>query len=109
MTLFDLNTTPRTELVPGYHVILVHSDHMTVANWEIDQDAALPEHSHPHEQILNLISGEFELSVEGITHHLTAGQVFVIPGGVSHGGKALTPCQIIDVFYPVREDYRDRA
>jgi len=107
MTLFDLNAIPRKELIPGYHVIFVHSDHMTVANWQIDQGAALPEHSHPHEQILNLISGEFELSVEGVIHRLTAGSVYVLPGGVSHGGKALTPCQIIDVFNPVREDYRD--
>ena len=107
MTLYDLNGIPRKEMIPGYHVILVHSDQMTVANWQIDQGAAMPEHSHPHEQILNLISGEFELNVEGMTHHLTDGNVFVIPGGVSHGGKALTPCKIIDVFYPVREDYRD--
>lgn len=25
---------------------------------------------------------------------------------VPHSGRALTDCRVIDVFYPVREDYR---
>ncbi len=108
MPLFKEREVPQIELIPGYHARFVHSEHMTVANWQIEQGAGLPEHSHPHEQVLNLISGEFELSVEGEKYHLLPGDTFVLPGGVSHGGKALTPCQIIDVFHPVREDYRDK-
>lgn len=106
MSFTDLNEIPQTELIPGYHVRFVHSDTMTIAYWQIEAGSSLPEHSHPHEQILNLMEGEFELTVDGVPHHLTPGNVFVLPGGVSHGGKALTDCQIIDVFHPVREDYR---
>jgi quercetin dioxygenase-like cupin family protein len=109
MALIDLKEVTPIELIPGYHVRFVHSDQMTIANWQIEQDAALPEHSHPHEQILNLISGDFELTVDGTVYHLTPGCTFVLPGGVSHGGRAITPCHIIDVFHPVREDYRDRS
>jgi hypothetical protein len=32
--------------------------------------------------------------------------VALIPGGVTHGGKTLTACKVIDIFAPVREDYR---
>ena len=106
MPLIDLNDIPQIELIPGFHVRFVHSDHMTVANWQIDQGAALQDHSHPHEQIVNLISGEFELTVAGVAHHLTPGKVFVIPGGVAHAGRAITACHLIDIFHPVREDYR---
>lgn len=109
MPLFNPRDIPQIELIPGYHVRFVHSDKMTVANWQVEQDAALPEHSHPHEQILNLISGEFDLSVEGTVYHLTAGDTFVLPSNVPHGGKAVTPCHILDVFHPVREDYRDKS
>ena len=34
------------------------------------------------------------------------GTVVVIPPDVPHAGKAITDCWIIDVFHPVREDYR---
>ena len=30
----------------------------------------------------------------------------VIPGGTPHSGRALTACRALDVFSPVREDYR---
>lgn len=106
MSFTDLNKMPQTELIPGFHVRFVHSDTMTIAYWQIEKGSALQDHNHPHEQILSLLEGEFELTVDGVPHHLTPGNVFVLPGGVSHGGKALTDCRIIDVFHPVREDYR---
>lgn len=109
MPLIDLQDLPQIELIPGYHVRFVHSDKMTIANWHIEPNACLPEHSHPHEQVTNLISGEFELTVEGVAYRLTPGKVFVIPGGVAHSGKAITECHLMDVFYPVREDYRQKS
>jgi len=109
MPLIDLHELEQIELIHGYHVRFVHSDHMTIANWQIEKDAALPEHSHPHEQVVNLIRGEFELTVDGTPYHLTPGKVFVIPGGVRHAGRAITACHLIDVFHPVREDYRDKS
>jgi quercetin dioxygenase-like cupin family protein len=96
---------PRTP-VPGFTVRFVHSEHMTQAYWEIDEGAALPEHSHVHEQVAQVIEGEFELTVEGETFRLEPGLVAVIPSGARHSGRALTRCRIIDAFAPVREDYR---
>jgi quercetin dioxygenase-like cupin family protein len=74
--------------------------------WEIDPDCPLPEHSHPHEQIVNVLEGTFELVVDGPPHILNAGDIFVVPPDVPHTGVARTPCRILDVFAPVREDYR---
>ena len=37
---------------------------------------------------------------------LTPGTVALIPSGVRHSGRAVTDCQLLDVFHPVREDYR---
>jgi quercetin dioxygenase-like cupin family protein len=46
------------------------------------------------------------LVVDGEAHVLSAGDVLVIPGGALHRGGARTRCRILDVFSPVREEYR---
>ncbi len=97
---------PIQELMPGFKGKLMHMETMTIAYWEIDKGSVLPEHHHPHEQTANVISGELELTVGGETRVLTFGEVATIPGDVPHSGKALTDCVVIDVFSPVREDYR---
>ena len=106
MPFIDLNNQPQTKnLVPGFHVRFVHTDTMTFAWWEIDAGAELPEHSHPHEQVCNLLEGEFELTIDGVTETLTSGRSAVIPGHAVHSGRAITDCRVQDVFCPVREDY----
>ena len=99
---------PRT-VIPGFHGRFVHSATMTFVLWQIDAGATLPEHSHHHEQVVHLYEGEFELTVEGQTIRATRGTVFAIPGNATHSGRAITACRIMDVFCPVREDYRDGA
>jgi quercetin dioxygenase-like cupin family protein len=94
------------ELQPGHHGRFIHSEHTTHVYWEIEAGAKLPEHRHPHEQIVNMLEGTYELVVDGEPHVLEAGDVLVIPGGAVHGGGARTDCRILDVFSPVREDYR---
>ena len=97
---------PRT-VIPGFHGRFMHSATMTFALWQIDAGAILPEHSHHHEQVVHLYEGEFEMTVEGVTKRMLAGTVFAIPANARHHGRALTDCRIMDVFHPVREDYRE--
>jgi len=106
MTFLSLKDIEEKEIVPGYRAKFVHSENMTLGYWDVDQGAELPEHSHPHEQIANVLEGRFELTVDGEPRILEPGMVAVIPGGVSHSGKALTPCRLLDVFHPAREDYK---
>ena len=106
MPFLDLSDIHESEPVPGFRVRFVHTDNMTVAYWDIERGAAMPEHSHEHEQIVNLIEGDFELTVGDELRTLTPGVVAVIPPDVPHSGRAATTCRIVDVFYPVREDYR---
>ena len=101
-----LSDIPVREPVPGYRGRFVHSAFVTIAAWEIAAGAPLPEHAHPHEQVVNVVEGTMEITAEGATHVLTPGTVLVIPGNVPHAGRARTACRIIDVFHPIREDYR---
>jgi quercetin dioxygenase-like cupin family protein len=45
--------------------------------------------------------------VSGKPRRLTEGSVLVIPPNVPHAARALRSCRVLDVFSPVREDYRD--
>ncbi len=107
MIVNDLETLLERETIPGFQVKFVHSDNVTVAYWSIKAGSVLPEHAHPHEQITNMLQGEFELVIEGHPRILKTNMVAIIPANEKHSGKALTDCKIIDVFYSVREDYRD--
>jgi quercetin dioxygenase-like cupin family protein len=106
MPFIELSDSMFKEPAPKFKAAFVHSGHMTLAHWIVERGAVLPEHSHVHEQVVNVIEGEFEMNIAGESKVLSRGLVAVIPSNVIHSGKALTECRIIDAFYPVREDYR---
>ena len=96
----------KRNLFPGGKVTFTHSETMTLAEWHFEAGVDTPEHSHPHEQITKILSGTFELTVEGIKYRLSAGSIGIIPSNLVHSGRAISKCHLIDVFNPVREDYR---
>lgn len=106
MSFINLKEIAEREVVPGFKGKFIHSDNVTVVHWSITAESELSEHNHPHEQITNIIDGELELSIEGKTKRLKSGELAVVPSNVKHHGKAITDCYVIDVFYPIREDYR---
>jgi quercetin dioxygenase-like cupin family protein len=106
MIFAHLTEIEAREPVPGFHGKFVHTGSITVAYWDIDAGATMPQHAHPHEQITSVIEGRFEFTVAGDTRVLDAGAVAVVPGNVKHGGRALTACRLFDVFHPARDDYR---
>jgi quercetin dioxygenase-like cupin family protein len=106
MLSYDLEAIPAREPFPGYRGRFVHSETMTLAFWDVAEGSPAPEHSHPHEQVMSLVEGEFEFTVGSRTELLRAGAVVVIPSDARHSGRAVTACRIIDAFHPVREDLR---
>ncbi len=106
MDSYDLETTAERELFPGFSGKFIHTDNMTLIYWTIEADAPLPAHSHPHEQVINMLEGHFEISITGgATRVLGPGEIAVIPGNAEHAGRAITRCKILDVFYPIRQEY----
>ena len=105
-TLVDLSTVPEQKLVPGLIAKMIHMNNMTVMHVRIEEGSQLPEHSHVHEQVTNIIEGTLEMTVGGNTYTCGPGTCMVIPSNVVHSAKAITPCYVIDTFQPVREDYK---
>ena len=55
---------------------------------------------------MHVIDGEFEFILNGNKKIYKSGDVVVIPSNIPHSGKALTECRLMDVFSPVREEYK---
>ena len=64
-------------------------------------------HSHPHEQAAYVVSGRLKVSVGDEAFEVSAGDSFVVRGGVEHEARALEASVVLDVFTPTREDYLD--
>ncbi|MGB1444314.1 MAG: cupin domain-containing protein [Flavobacteriaceae bacterium] len=103
MTLSEIEAK---EIQPGLHGKMVHGKQLTWAFWVVEKGAGVPEHQHPHEQIMHVVEGEFEFTLNGETKVYRNGDIVVIPSNVPHAGTALTPCKLMDVFSPAREDYK---
>jgi unsaturated pyranuronate lyase len=98
------------ELVPGVRMQPLFGEGAMLNLLEFDPDSRVPEHDHPHEQLGMVVEGELVLRIAGVDHRLRAGHAYQISGGVPHaawteGGR----CRVLDVFHPVREDYREKA
>ena len=66
----------------------------------------MPKHKHPHEQTATVTAGSIKMVAGGETKILKAGEGVVIPPNVEHEVTPLEPnTKIMDVFYPIREDY----
>jgi len=105
MVFHSVSNSEQKEIFPGYRGHFYHATNMTLVHWDIESDAPLPEHSHPHEQVVNVVEGEYEMTIDGKTQVLKQGDVAIIPSHAKHSGVSLTRCKIVDAFYPVREDY----
>lgn len=106
MSFVTVDSLTPKEIISGYTARTIHTGTMTFVYWTVQEGAAMPEHSHLHEQVAHVLKGRFELTVEGETRVLEPGTVAVIPAHVRHGGRALTDCELLDVFHPEREDYK---
>jgi quercetin dioxygenase-like cupin family protein len=64
-------------------------------------------HRHPHEQLGIVLAGSIAMTFDGEEHVLGVHEAYAIPGDVEHRGLAGPDgCTVLDVFRPVREDYR---
>ena len=106
MTFLSPTELARKEPIPGFVGLFAHGVTMTVVQWTIAAGAKLPEHAHPHEQVSHVLEGEFEMTIDGQSERLGPGALAIVPPNVTHSGRAVTTCRIIDVFHPVRDDYR---
>ena len=52
-----------------------------------------------------LIEGELELTIDGVSQNVRLGVVGIVPSNVRHSVKALTNGRAIIIDHPVRRDF----
>ena len=96
----------KKELSPGITGQYVHGESLTTGWVTIEKGSTLGLHHHHHEQTTIMLKGKMEMRIGQETVLLEEGMIQVIPSNVPHSAIAHEDCTLIDVFYPVREDYR---
>ncbi len=87
--------------------VLAHTDQLMLVRHYFEKDWVGARHSHPHHQLVYVVSGSIRVDIDGKSFDVHAGDSFVVDGNVEHQASALEPSEVLDVFTPVREDYRD--
>ena len=107
MYFYDPLDRQGKELVAGVTARTFWGDRMLVSIVDLEPRAVIPSHSHPHEQIGVVLAGEYTITIGEETRQVGEGDVYIIPGGVSHevvtGAIRATA---FEVFSPVREEYK---
>ena len=94
------------QLVPGIIGHYAHGENLTFGYVELTAGSVIPEHQHPHEQITYILEGELYMVIGGNPCKLMPGMYYIIPSNVPHSAIPKIDSKVIDVFSPVREDYR---
>jgi quercetin dioxygenase-like cupin family protein len=96
------------EMLPGIvRRTLNEGAHTTICELQMAAGSHVPPHTHPHEQTGYLVSGRFRFRLGNDWRELSAGDSWCVPGGVDHEVEVIEETVAIDVFSPVREEYRD--
>jgi len=96
-------------LAPGVRGRPLFGDEAMLNLIDFEPGATVPLHSHPHEQLGLVLRGMQALVIDGVARELGPMEGYVLPGGVEHSAYCGPDgALVLDVFAPVREDYRER-
>jgi quercetin dioxygenase-like cupin family protein len=102
----EMKKNPWIEICPGIRrQTLAHGRTMYQMIARLDPGSRMPEHKHPQEQLVHILSGRMKLVVEGVPHELTTGDSFYLASNVPHGVETLEATRVLDTFSPPRDEY----
>jgi quercetin dioxygenase-like cupin family protein len=67
---------------------IIQKETGSVTFFAFDQCQALSTHSAPYDALVYIVDGEAEISIDGQTHHVSSGQILMLPANKPHALKA---------------------
>ena len=104
MAFLDTSTLEVIERLPGWHGRYFHSANMSFAHYDFAGGSSIHEHYHPQEEVYEVIEGELEVTIDGVTQIARPGMVAIVPANARHSVRALSDGRVIIVDYPLRRD-----
>lgn len=103
----DPGECARHRIFPGVEIHTACGEQIMLSLVEFEPHAVVEAHQHPHEQMGLLLEGELEFFIGDEHLVVRPGQMWRIPGGIVHRAVA-GPQRVraLDVFCPIRDDYR---
>ena len=106
MQLYNWDLIEEEALNPLISRRVIHTERMTICRIRLKKGAIVPMHSHENEQITMLETGSLRFIFEQGDKVVRAGDTLAIPPHAPHRVEALEDSLAMDVFSPVREDWR---
>jgi quercetin dioxygenase-like cupin family protein len=105
MPFLDTSGLKVVERLPGWKGRFFHAATITFADYEFTAGSTIHEHFHPEEEVYEIIAGELEIFVDGVTQVVRLGIVAVVPSNAPHSVLALTDGRVIIVDHPARPEF----
>jgi gluconolactonase len=119
VNLNEIQWTPLTDPVPGQSYRrstalsrLIWGKNAQISLIRMDPGSEIARHRHPEDQLTHTMRGSLEQGVMDGSFPASgaAGHMLYLPGGMVHSAKlGDTGADQLDVFWPVRPDYVERA
>ncbi|MDX2034189.1 MAG: cupin domain-containing protein [Blastocatellia bacterium] len=107
MKLHKLHEIPEERVTDLFSRRFFTGEKITMAFLTIKKGAIVPRHQHDSEQFSYCISGALKFVIGDEEVLLGAGELVEIPSNVPHEAVATEDFTGIDVFSPIRADWRD--
>lgn len=105
MQSYTWDTVPAERLDDNIERRMIVGKKQMLVRWEFKKGTLASKHSHPHEQVVLMVTGKLRLSVGDDESVIGPGEIVVIPSDVPHEAEALEDSVAIDLFSPPREDF----
>jgi len=104
MPFIDTRELKTIERLPGWKGRYFDSNSMTFGHYVFEAGSSIHEHSHPNEEVWNVIEGQLEVTIDGIAQVAGPGFVAIVPPNSRHSVRAITDGRAIVVDHPLRGD-----
>ena len=110
----DVDEAPQFSQMKGLETKILsglHGEQMMMVLNSTLPGHEVPTHSHPHEQVGMVFSGKAKLRIGDEERMVQKGDFYCIPSNVPHSDTCIgdEPFVMLDVFYPVREDFIQKS
>jgi quercetin dioxygenase-like cupin family protein len=85
--------------------IMAYGDAIMLVHVAFEAGAVGAPHAHPHLQCTLVESGVFDVTIDGVTQRLGAGDSFFVASNLVHGVTAIEAGSLVDSFTPMRAEF----